>query len=81
MSATTERDLAIRRILNARFSLAALEAFRTDALEWNSARNDMGRGLYGEAMREWRRLEAVSDAELEAELAAVAFDEARRGFG
>lgn len=76
MSGTTERELAIRRILDARFSLAALEAFRTDALEWNSTRNDMGRGIYGEAMREWRRLEVVSDAELEAELAAVAFDEA-----
>lgn len=80
MSGTTERELAIRRILNARFSLAALEAFRTDALDWNSARNDMARGIYGEAMRESRRLETVSDTELEAELAAVAFDEAGRRF-
>lgn len=80
MSSTTEREVAIRRILDARFSLSALEAFRTDPLEWNSARNDMGRGIYGEAMRESRRLEAVSDAELEAELAQVAFDDARRRF-
>lgn len=72
--------MAIHRILEARFSLAALEVFRSDALEWNSARNDMARGIYGEAMRESRRLEAVSDAELEAELAEIAFSEAKRRF-
>jgi hypothetical protein len=65
---------AIRRILDARFSLAALEASRnSDPVWWNSTRNDMGRGIYGEAMRESRRLEDVTDAELEAELAAIAF--------
>lgn len=80
MSRTTEREAAIRQILDARFSLAALEVFRTDPLEWNSARNDTGRGIYGEAIRESRRLEAVSDAELEAELAEVAFNQSRRRF-
>ena len=80
MSRMTERQGAIRRILDARFSLAALEVLRTDAVEWNSVRNDMGRGIYGEAMREWQRLEAVPDAELEAELAEVASNEARRRF-
>jgi hypothetical protein len=81
MSRTTEREAAIRRILDARFSLAALEALREiDPLEWSAARNDMGRGIYGEAMRESRRLAKVSDAELEAELAAAALHEARRRF-
>jgi hypothetical protein len=31
----------------------------------------MGRGIYGEAMRELRRLEAATDDELDAELAAI----------
>jgi hypothetical protein len=67
------RSAAIRRILDARFSLTALEASKSrDPLWWNSARNDMGRGIYGEAMRELRRLEGVTDAEIEAELAAIA---------
>jgi hypothetical protein len=65
---------AIRRILDARFSLTALEESRnSDPVWWNSTRNDMGRGIYGEAMRESRRLEGVTDAELEAELTAIAF--------
>jgi hypothetical protein len=68
------REAAIRRILDARFSLAALEVFRTsDPGWWNSTRNDMGRGIYAEALRESRRLEDVTDAEIEAELAAIAF--------
>jgi hypothetical protein len=33
----------------------------------------MGRGIYGEALRESRRLQGITDAELEAELAAIAF--------
>lgn len=80
MSRTTEREAAIRRILDARFSLSALEVLKTEPLEWNSARNDMGRGIYGEALRESRRLEGVSDAQLDAELAEVAFNDARRRF-
>jgi hypothetical protein len=68
-----KRSAAIRRILDARLSLGALEASRNgDPNWWNSARNDMGRGLYGQAMRESRRLEDVTDAAIEAELAAIA---------
>ena len=78
MSRMTNRQIAIRRILDARFSLAGLEVLRTETAEWSSLRNDMGRGIYGEAMREWQRLEAVSDAELEAELAEVASNDSRR---
>jgi hypothetical protein len=81
MCRTTERDAAIRRILDARFSLGGLEALReADPLDWNSARNAMGRGIYGEAMRESRRLAEVSDAELEAELAGAALHDAQRRF-
>jgi len=80
MSRTTNRQVAIRRILDARFNLAGLEVLRTETAEWNALRNDMGRGIYGEAMREWQRLEAVPDAELEAELAEVASNDARRRF-
>jgi hypothetical protein len=66
------RGAEIRRILEARFSLGALEeAKNNDPGWWNSPRNDMGRGLYGEAMREWARLESASDSELDAELAAI----------
>jgi hypothetical protein len=68
-----KRSAAIRRILDAWFSLRALEASKNgDPLWWNSARNDMGRGLYGEAMRESRRLEDVTGAAIEAELAEIA---------
>ena len=81
MSRTTERDAAIRRILDARFSLTALEALReADLLEWNSARSAMGRGIYGEAMRESQRLAQVSGAEIEAELAEAAWHEAQLRF-
>jgi hypothetical protein len=81
MSGTSKRDAAIRRILDARFSLAALEALREkDPLEWNSARNAIGRGIHGEAMRESRRLAEVSAAELEAELAEAALHHAQRRF-
>ncbi len=57
-----------------RFSLAAFEASRnSDPVWWNSKRNDMGRGIYGEALRESRRLTDATEAEIEAELAAIAF--------
>ena len=66
------REIEIRRILDARFSLRALEEWKkNDPGWWNSRRNDMGRGIYGEAMRELRRLEAATDDELDAELAAI----------
>ena len=67
-----ERRLAIARILEARFSLSIFEAMRNkDRYGWNSSRNDMGRGIYGEAIREMQRLEAVTDIELDAESAAI----------
>jgi hypothetical protein len=73
MSLAARRALRIRRILDGRFSLSGLEEWkRNDPEWWNSTRNAMGRGLYGEAMRELRRLEAASEDELKAELAAIA---------
>jgi hypothetical protein len=44
---------------------------RKDTRRWNSKRNDMGRGIYGQAIREMRRLQAVPDEELNAESAAI----------
>lgn len=70
------RALGIRRILDARFNLSALEESRnTDPRWWNSERNDMGRGIFGEALRELRRLEDATEGELDAELAAIARQE------
>lgn len=67
-----ERKRAIDAILEARFSVRAFEELRrTDAEYWDSARNDMARGIYGEAMREKQRLTRASDAQLLAEIAAV----------
>ena len=72
-SASQHKQAAIRRILDARFSLSDMEESKNnDPGWWNSKRNDMGRGIYGEAMRELRRLEAVTGDELSAELAAIA---------
>lgn len=69
----SRRGLEIQRILDARFSLSGLEEWkRTDPTWWHSKSNDMGRGIYGEAMRERRRLEAATDRTIEAELAAIA---------
>jgi hypothetical protein len=66
------RALDIRRILDARFSLSGLEEWKhKDPAWWSSASNDIGRGIYGQAMREARRLESVSDGALDAELAAI----------
>ena len=66
------RGPAIRRIVDARFSMAALEESRnSDPVWWNSARNDTGRDTHWEAVRESRRLEDATDAELQAELAAI----------
>lgn len=66
------RRHAIGSILEARFSIAAFEKIRrTDPVYWSSPRNDMGRGIYGQAMREKQRLQAVSDAQLEAEAQAI----------
>ena len=67
-----ERHRAIDAILQARFSLRAYEDVRRANAEfWDSERNDIARGLYGEAMREKQRLALSSDAQLLAEIAAV----------
>jgi len=67
-----ERHHAISAILEARFSVRAYEDVRrANAGFWGSQRNDIARGIYGEAMREKQRLAAASDAELLAEIAAV----------
>ena len=66
------RAFFIRRILDARFSLSALQEWKSnDPQWWNSDRNAMGRGFYGEAMRERERLEAATDGELIAELTDI----------
>ena len=67
-----ERHRAIGAILQARFSVGAYEDVRRANAEfWHSERNDIARGLYGEAMREKQRLAAASDAQLLAEVASV----------
>jgi len=72
VSTRRARALDIRRILDARFSLSGLEHWKkNDPAWWSSATNDMGRGLYGQAMREAQRLESVSEGALDAELAAI----------
>jgi hypothetical protein len=73
VSVAARRALRIRRILDRRFSLSALEEWKSNDPEWwSSTRNEMGRGIYGQAMRELRRLEAATEDELKAELAAIA---------
>ena len=80
MNTSGQRALEIRRILDARFSLSGLEHWKKkDPAWWSSARNDMGRGIYGQAMREAQRLESVSDRELDAELAAITLQGAHDG--
>ncbi len=67
-----ERRRAISAILEARFSVRAFEEMRRDNVKyWNSPRNDMGRGIYGQAMREKQRLAHASDAQIRAEFAAA----------
>jgi hypothetical protein len=66
------RSLAIAQILEARFSLSLFEEMkRKDRRGWNSTRNDMGRGIYGQAIREMQRLQALTDHELNAESGAL----------
>jgi hypothetical protein len=67
-----QRRRAIAAILEARFSISAFETLRrADPSYWSSPRNDMGRGIYGEAMREKERLQGASEAQLEAEIQAI----------
>lgn len=66
------RTRAIAMVVEARFSVRDFEALRRENAEyWDSPRNDMARGIYGEAMREKERLSHVTDAQLVAEFAAV----------
>lgn len=66
------RKRAITAILEARFSVGAFEDIRREnAAYWASTRNDMARGIYGEAMRAKQQLLGASDAQLEAELLAI----------
>jgi hypothetical protein len=66
------RRRAITAILEARFSVHAFDDIRREnAQYWASPRNDMARGIYGEAMREKQRLAEVPDAQLVAEAAAI----------
>lgn len=72
-TAAAWRGPAILRIIDARFSMAALErSMNGDPVWWSSERNHIGRGIHREAVRESRRLEDATDAELQAELAAIA---------
>lgn len=66
------RRRAISAILEARFSVAAFEQVRRANGEyWNSPRNGVARGIYGEAMREKQRLAHASEAQLLAEIASA----------
>lgn len=66
------RRRAIGRILDARFSVRALQAIRSgNTRYWGSPRNEMARSIYAEAMREKQRLSHESDERLIAESAAV----------
>lgn len=68
-----ERRHAITAILEARFSVSAFEQVRRENPGyWRSARNDMARGIYGEAMRAKQQLVGASDEQLEAELLEIA---------
>jgi len=66
------RRHAIVGIVEARFSVGAHEEIRRKNPQyWGSPRNDMARGIYGQAMREKQRLLGASDAQLEAESLAI----------
>jgi len=64
-----ERRHAIVTIVEARFSVSAFdEVRRSNPGYWASARNEMARGIYGQAMRAKQQLLGASDTQLEAEL-------------
>jgi hypothetical protein len=67
-----ERRHAITGIIEARFSVSAFEEVRRrNPQYWASPRNDMARGIYGEAMREKQRLLGASDDLLVSELLEI----------
>ena len=64
-----ERRHAIVTIVEARFSVSAFDQVRrSNPGYWASARNEMARGIYGQAMRAKQQLLGASDTQLEAEL-------------
>jgi len=65
------RAFFIRKILDSRFNLSTLQERMDNDSEWWSSRNEMDRGLYGEALRERQRLEAATEGELIAELTDI----------
>jgi hypothetical protein len=66
------RGHAIAAIIEARFRVSAFEDVqRENPQYWSSPRNDMARGIYGQAMREKQRLHGASDELLEAESLAI----------
>ena len=66
------RRHAVIAIIEARFSVSAFEDVRRKNPQyWSSPRNDMARGIYGQAMREKQRLLGASDELLEAERLAI----------
>ena len=68
-----ERRHAITTIVEARFSVSAFEQLRRENPDyWRSARNEMARGIYGQAMRAKQQLAGMSDEHLEAELLDIA---------
>jgi len=67
MSVRALRALFIRKILNRRFGLHALQERKASDPEWwSSGKNETGRTLYEQAMRERQRLQAATDSELAA---------------
>jgi hypothetical protein len=67
-----ERRHAILTIVEARFSVSAFDEIRrSNPGYWASARNEMARGIYGQAMHAKQQLLAATDTQLEAELLAL----------
>jgi hypothetical protein len=66
------RELAIARIMEARFMISAFEQVRDGAAaHWASPGNSIARAVYRRAMQERERLVEASDAQLCAELAEL----------
>jgi len=64
--------LARRAVLKINPDAARRSAIKVLAgLGWSPASDDIGRGIYGEALRESQRLESVTHGALDAELAAI----------
>ena len=71
-----ERRHAIHEIIEARFSVRAFEEVRRmNPQYWASPRNDMARGIYGEAMRAKQALIGASDAQIASELLGLRLEQ------